>query len=601
MELFNKFVEGVKDGSILSCEEIILSVDRHLSDLEKSKDKDYPYYFNEDIAKWSLDVLGSIRHTADSSHSSAGEFFRITPMQAFITCQIFGWVKKSNDKRRFKKLYLEVPRKWGKSEFLAALSIIFGYFDGEEGAQIITAATKLPQCKYVFEPIKVMIRKLIKDFPELDNEIIVNDRLIKVPSLNNKFFCLSADAAKEDGANPHFAAVDELHAHVNGALLKVIETGTMSKSQSLVAMITTAGFNRFSLCYQQRTVVQNILDGVVENDRYLGIITKLDKDDDWRDSKLWIKANPHIGVTVSMENMEDALQKALTEGPDAEIEFRTKNLNEWCDAPTHWINKEDWRNCGDPKLKLSDYKGKKIVCGLDLSKTSDLTALCIIVIPQDGIENPIYFFRFYGPSTKIQTMKRSDGVDYKSWVKQGHINMTPGNTIDYGYIKNDILEIAEKNKLTLLEYDKFNSYDLVAKLTDEGIECNHHSQTPQYMNMPVKRLFKLVQNHPNNVKNLDEDLKQYLSTENKKEGETEDYMIHDNNPVMEWMMSNVEILTDSNGNEKISKNSVKGGGKKQANNKVDGPVAMAMATTAYLFPPESNESTYNSKELFVIG
>lgn len=600
MKLFYEFIDGVKDGSILSCKEIVQAVDRHISDLEKSKQEDYPYYFNEEIARWSLDVLGIIRHTADSSHSEAGEFFRITPMQAFITCQIFGWVRKENDKRRFKKLYLEVPRKWGKSEFLAALEVIFGYFDGEEGAQIVTAATKLPQCKYVFEPMKVMIRKLIKDHPELEGEIIVNDRLVKIPSLNNKFFCLSADAAKEDGANPHFAAVDELHAHVNGLLLKVIETGTMSKSQSLVAMITTAGFNRYSLCYMQRTVVKNILDGVVENDRYLGIITKLDDDDDWRDPKLWIKANPHIGITVSMENMLDALTKALTEGPDAEIEFRTKNLNEWCDAPTHWITKEEWKNCGDSTIKLSDYAGKKIVCGLDLSSESDLTALCIIVIPQEGIENPIYFFKFYGPGTKIQTMKRSDGVDYKRWVKEGYINMTPGNVVDYGYIKNDILEVAKENKLLILEYDKYNAIEIINKLTEENIKCNPHSQTAQFMNLPVKRMYKLVQNHPENVKNLDDDLKEYLSKENKKEGETEQYLIHANNPVMAWMMSNVEIIYDSNDNQKIAKNSVKGGGKKQSNNKVDGPVSAAMATTAYMFPPESNESVYNTKDLFVI-
>ena len=598
MELFYQFIEGVADGTILSCEKVRQAVQRHYTDFEKSKDESYPYVFDEEIAARSLKILGLLRHTAGDYE---GEFFRITPIQAFITAQLFGWVKKSDGKRKYKKSYLEVPRKWGKSEYIAALMVIFGLFDGENGAQMITAATKLPQCKYVFKPMKRMLRKLIKDHSdELEGEIKINEREVTVHESGNVFFMLSADAAKEDGANPHFAAVDELHAHPNGDLLKVIETGTMARSQSLVFMITTAGFNRYSICRDQRDTVANILSGLVENDRYFGMICELDEDDDWQDPALWKKANPHIDVTVPMENMMDAYTKAMTEGPEAVREFKVKNLNIWEDSADPWVTLKEWNNCGDATISLADYWGKKCVAGLDMSSTEDITALCLIFPPQEGIENPVYFFRFYCPATKVQSFKRKDGVDYRRWIKDGHMNMTPGNSIDQGYIKNDILRIATNHKLTILEFDRYNADNLIQELTSADVNCNDHRQTPTFMNPPVRRMYKLIQNHPENYKDIDDELKEYL--ENKaedeaEEWETKEYMIHDANPVMGWMITNIEVLSDSNANIKFSKNSVKGGGKKKSNNKVDGPVAAAMATTAYMFPPDDNISAYENQEL----
>lgn len=563
----------------------------------------------------AIEIIKLLKHTGGQY---AGHNFKLTDNQAFVLGSLFGWVNKTNGYRRFTKVYLEVARKWGKSEFCAALQVIMSLFDGEYGAQIVTAATKLPQCNFVFNAVQEMMRRLKEDEPELNSFIKIRKFDIEIKETNTIIKRITADGNTEDGANIHFATVDEYHAHADTKVLKVIETGTVSRTQPCTFIITTAGFNKYGPCFKTRDVVKRILKGDVENDRFFGLIFTLDEGDDWKDPKNWPKANPNMPITPLPSNMKDAFTKAITEGSEAMVEFKTKNLNIWVDAADTWITDEQWDNC-KTDVVLNDYKGKEVILGLDISSGVDLTSLAITLPKQEGVENPLIFTEHFCPSAKIKSRGVTDGVDYKEWAKKGYIHVTKGNVISYDYIIARILQIHEDFKIQVLEFDPWGAKHIIPKLEKAGIYCDPHPPGFKNISLPTKAFKRMVLKHPKNsieapdieVDSLiNEDLQEGgkliniqrdQNNEDNLEVEKIDYyFLHDGNPVTAWMIRNAEVEYDPAGNQKIVKSSNTRGRSKHYN-KVDGVVAMIMSISGILYPVEDDSgSTYDENDLLIL-
>jgi len=420
--------------------------------------------------------------------------------------------------------------------------------DDEEAPEIYTAATKLDQAAICYE----------EAFRMCDNEYLQGEITAKFNSHNNRTIVagngkmkpLSSEHKTLDGLNPHYAIIDEYHAHPNDELYNVIRNGMGARSQPLLFTITTAGFNRESACYKHREYCQKVLEGQIEDDRLFAIMYSLDAGDEWTDEKNWVKANPNYGISVNPDHVIQQLSEAK-EIKSKEVEFRTKLLNEWTDSAITWIADSTWKQ-GAKAVEV--VSGAKCWAGLDLASSKDFSAACRVFETTRGIEAE---FKFWLPEEAVKERKDGAGDSIRKWVDMGYIVATPGNVTDYDYIKRDLLEWFEDYELQTFNYDRYNSTQLVINLMNEGLPMNAYSQGIISMNTPVREIERLA---------------------------GRGQLIHGGNPVMNWMISNVMLKSDSGGNVKIDK--------ERSSAKVDGPVALAMALAGYLDEQREDKSEW---------
>lgn len=581
LELYKSYMAGVLSGEIVAGRLTRLAIERQAKDLKRQKSRDFPYKFSEAKASAALAILSIMQHTTGDWK---GMPFQVQPFQAFRFAVIFGWIRKDNGKRRFRVVYNEVARKQGKSEEATATGCIGLTFDGEKTPQIYSAATTREQAKVIFKAAKIMMKQLGDLSPLIKSNIkIFRDSIINT-SNDGEMKALSSDAQTLDGLNPHFALIDEYHEHTTSDVLEVMSTGMGARSQPLLYVITTAGFNVEGPCYQLRKEAINVLEGKTVDETFFTIIYTLDEGDDWNDESNWIKANPQIGVTPTWEYMRSKYVQAVNQGGRAEVQFKTKNLNIWTRSHTTWIQDEVWMRSGRP-FDESELKGRMCFGGLDLATTKDLCALTLefpplgdsmikkglvrVVVTDDGdrifeiLENGVFremtekergdimdyrhIYRFYCPKDTAEERSRRDKVDYLRWAADGLMVLTPGDTTDYDYIRRDISEFAAKYRIHSIAYDRYNSSQLVIDLQDDGHRVEPFSQSVPSMNAPTVDLERTV-----------------------RLGD----LAHNGNAAMRWMMGNVMIQLDANGNIKINK--------AKAAEKVDGPVSAVMARGQYM-------------------
>lgn len=537
-----QYIQDVVEGNTPSCKWVRLAVERHLKDLER---KDFPYYFDKEAGNKALTIVSKMRHTQGKW---AKQFFQTGPDQAFAWYCIFGWKKKSDNKRRFTKVYKEVARKRGKTEDAAATALLCLIFDAEFGAEVYTGATKRDQAKICFDRAKVMARMLKADSPALNKLIGIHKYNVHVHATESKLEPLSADSDKLDGLNPHCAIIDEYHAHRTDDLIKVIETGMGAREQPLLYIITTAGFNLQGPCYQYRKVCCDVLEGKKTDDNTFAIIYTLDEDDDWEQEENWQKANPAIGVTPSWDYMRSMYQKAKNEGAAAEIQFKTKNLNIWTGTHATWIEDDVWMSCSGDLPALS---GRECYGGLDLASVGDIAALVLTFPPDEEGGAYIQKYVFWCSEKQVQTRSAQDGVPYLDWVRLGYIRQIPGEIIDDRVVIADIVELAKKYHIKLINYDLWGSKQVSTELQENGAEMEGFGQGYKSMSQPTKDFEKLARSGK---------------------------ILHDSNPVMRWMMGNVALKFDPAGNIKIDKD--------KSSEKVDGPVAAVMSLAGAMQPKQ---------------
>lgn len=357
-----------------------LAIQRHYDDLKKSESANYPYYYDQKAADTYITFMKVCRLTKGEY---AAMNVNVMPWQEFFWAMIFGWKRKIDKKRRFRKVYLEISRKNAKTETAALTAVACFILDQEKGAEIYTAATTRDQARICWDAAKVILDYLKKDSPAVNKMVQVRAHSIYSAGSNSKMIPVSSDAKTLDGLNPHVAIVDEFHAHPDSSVLEIMESGIGSRSQPLILITTTAGFNKESPCYQLRKVCLDIIKGHKHDDAVFPLIFSLDEDDDWQNSENWVKSNPSMNVTIGMGYLKDQYTKAINEGAAKQIGFMTKNLNYWTNTHATWINENMWNEC-EMKIKDDFLMNRPAFGGLDLAQTIDISAFCLFFPEFDG-------------------------------------------------------------------------------------------------------------------------------------------------------------------------------------------------------------------------
>ncbi len=528
----------MQSGGELVCELTRLAVERHLADLDKT---DWPFYFDEYEADRAVKFFSILRHT---SGSLGGKRFNLQDNQAFILAMLFGWRRHENKKRRFTQCYLEMARKAGKSEFAAGIQIYTVFLEGEEGAQVYTAATTRDQANMVFRAVKKMCRYLKADSAALRREIDVLANSVVFKPTDSFIQKVSADAGTLDGLNPHNATIDEYHAHKTDEIKGVMQTGMGSRDNPLLLIITTAGFEKEAPCYRvERANAIMVLKGERAQDNLFSLIFTLDEGDDWKDERLWKKANPNLGSTPSVQYLREQVQDAMNKGSSTMVQVLTKNFNLWLDAPKVWIPEENIKAVMRP-IDISEFYGRDVFLGLDLAATTDLTALAIFA-PGDGDRKAICKVLYWLPEETVS--RRNDVAPYREWADGGYIRLTAGNIVDYSAVKSAVYDLQEKCRVVSIGYDEWNAWETTAELSANGITMEKVLPRFAWQSNPTKRIEMMVMS-----------------------GDIE----LDDNPILRWNFRNIHLDRDSQDNIKPNK--------QKSGEKIDGIAAMVDALYVYL-------------------
>lgn len=478
----------------------------------------------------------------------AGQAFVLQDWQREILRELFGW-KRADGSRKYRRAYLEWPRKNGKSTMCAGLALLLLFADDEPGAEVYSAAADRDQARIVFEQAKSMVeaspalRKFSKAFR---NSIIV-------PKTASSYKVLSADAYTKHGLNAHGIIFDELHAQPNRELWDVLNTSTGARRQPLMVMITTAGvYEPESIGWEQHEYARQVLEGVIEDDSYFAYIAAAEETDDWTDPVVWAKANPGLGVTIKLDYLEQECARAIN-SPAYQNTFRRLHLNQWTAQEERWLDMTAWNAC---KRELPDLNGRPCTGGLDLASTTDIAAFVLVFPPQDEDEPYWLLPHFWIPKENLIERVRRDRVPYDAWLRDGLLMATPGNVIDYGYIEQTIRQLALDYDIREIAFDRWGATLLYQRMEEARQTMVEFGQGFASMSPPMKEFLKLI-----------------LSRR----------IAHDGNPVLRWMADNVIARTDPAGNIKPDKS--------KSRSKIDGIVASIMGLDRALrYAPSVYES-----------
>jgi phage terminase large subunit-like protein len=537
------YIDDVLNDRITVCRFVKLAVQRHVRDLERQNSREFPYYFDPKAAERKIRFSQQLKHTKGKW---AKERLNITlePWQQFVDWCVFGWKRSDTHTRRFTKAYIEVARKNGKTTWAATSANYCFLMDGEKGAEVYCIATKKDQAKIAWSEAEAQIRR--HPFLHQKCRTFKQNSTITIPGTQSQLRPLGKDSDTEDGKNPHFTLVDEYHAYKSSDQLNVLEDGMGSREQPLIYIITTAGYDKNAPCFQEeRTLIEGILTGTLDPipEDVFGIIYTLDEGDDWTDYKVWIKANPNLGVSIYPEYLESQVRKALAT-PQKQNSVKTKNMNMWTQATTAWIGDEAWKACSG-RVNESALRGRICYGALDLSNNLDITAWTLCFPPTDLDPRYTFLYRFFIPEENILERQRKAKVPYTLWRDRGFVIATPGNVIDYNFIEEQVKSDADSFRIQEIAYDPWNANQITQNLEDRGMTMVQFRQGFGSMSAPSKDFEKRV-----------------LAKE----------LNHGDNPVMTWMASCVEIKTDPAGNIKPVKPDRKRTGKR-----IDGVITTIMS------------------------
>jgi phage terminase large subunit-like protein len=521
-----------------------LAAQRFLKDLERQGSEGFPYVFDEAAGGRAcrfMELLPHIKGEWAKPTYVDGKFrypkLVLQDWQVFIVINIFGWKHAETLMRRFRRVYEEVARKNAKSTLAAGILLFAVAADGEPGAQVYSAATTGEQAREVFDVARNMALREPEFLARFGVDVGKHDITIADTASSAK--PLNAEASTLDGLNVHCAIVDELHAHKTRAVYDVIDTATGARAQPLIVMITTAGSNRAGICYEQRYYTTKVLDGVLEDETWFGIIFTIDDGDQADDPKVWRKANPGLGVSVKLDDMQNAARKARAM-PSAMGNFLTKRLNVWVNADSTWMDMQAWDRCANPALRFDELAHLPSWIPLDLASKIDVAAGPRLFFDPD-VDRYYLLSRFWLPQRAIEN---GSNAHYEGWKRSGHLIETPGEVIDFDLIEDAIREdAAALDDLREVPFDPWQATQLASHLIGEGLPMVEYRQTVQNMSEPMKQLEALVLAGPERFQ-------------------------HDGNPMMTWMISNVVCHRDAKDNIYPRKERVE--------NKIDGPVAAIM-------------------------
>jgi len=517
------------------------------------------YYFDEKHAALAVNFFEKLlRHTKGEF---AGQPFELLDWQKDeIIKPLFGWKRKDNGLRRYRTVYVEVARKNGKSSIAAGLAALLLLMDNEPGAEIYSAAADRDQARIVFNQAKAMI----ENSPELKKRTEIYSNTITVPKTRSYYRVLSADAPTKHGLNAHGVIFDELHAQPNRDLWDVLVTSTGSRRQPIIFAMTTAGYDRESICWEIHEYARQVRERIVDDPTFLSVVYAADEDDDWLDEKVWEKANPSLDVTIKREYLRNEAKKAQNI-PAYQNTFRRLHLNQWTQQETRWLDMTYWDACGEP-IHEKLLEGSICYGGLDLASSSDIAAFNLCFPNQSGEpEQYIWLPFFWIPKENLMERVRKDRVPYDAWVRDGFVTATEGNVIDYGYILRDIERLGERFNIREIAFDRWGAVQISQTLEDMGFMMVGFGQGYKDMSPPMVELMRIV---------LDGKLR------------------HGGNPVLRWMADNLVVSTDPAGNVKPNK--------AKSREKIDGITAGLMSLDRAMRHEQPKISVYEKRGLEVV-
>ena len=538
VERAQRYARAVVSGEQVACELTRLACERHLRDMERSEtDPEWPFRFDVTSAERPCLLIECLPHVKGKWASAT---IVLEDWQCWFVTTVFGWVHRDTGLRRFRIAYLEVARKNAKSALASGIATYMLAADGEDGAEVYSAATTGDQARIVFDSSKAQLRKSPQVAAELG--VGVGEHAIHVMDTASTYKPLNAEASTQDGLNVHCAVVDELHAHKSRDLWDVLETATGAREQSLILAITTAGTDRSGICYEQRDYVTKVLKRVTEDDSYFGVIYTLDDDDDWTDETVWVKANPNLNVSVKAEDLRNKCRKAQ-QTPSAVGNFLTKHMNRWVNADSAWMDMRAWDRCANPALDLAEFAGAEAWVGLDLASKVDIASQ-ILLFERASDGKIVAFDRHWLPERAVDESKNSQ---YEGWARRDLLRVTDGDVIDFDQIEEQLRDDAKAHSLQAVGYDPYQATQLAGHMLDEGLPMVEVKPTVLAFSEPMKQLEAWVLT-----------------------GKFE----HTGSPVLTWMVSNVVCHRDQKDNIYPRKERVE--------NKIDGVVALLTAVNRYM-------------------
>lgn len=514
--------------------------------------------YDEAKAQHAVNFINCLKHTKGQWR---GVNFELLDWQDKIIRDVFGTVK-DNGYRQYNTAYIEIPKKQGKSELAAAVALLLTCGDNEWGAEVYGAAADRQQASIVFD----VAVEMVEQCPALKKRIkpIMSVKRLVYKPTGSFYQVLSAEAFTKHGLNVHGVIFDELHAQPNRELYDVLTKGSGdARTQPLFFLITTAGNDRNSICYEVHQKAQDILGGRKIDPTFYPVIYGIDDNDDWTDERNWYKANPSLGHTVDIEKVRAAFQSAKENLAEENI-FRQLRLNQWVKQSIRWMQMDKWDECAF-KVDSEALRGRECFGGLDLSSTTDITAFVLVFPPRYDDEKYVVMPFFWIPQDNLALRVRRDHVPYDVWEKAGYIKTTEGNVVHYGFIESFIEELGTKYNIKEIAFDRWGAVQMTQNLEGMGFTVVPFGQGYKDMSPPSKELMKLT---------------------------LEKKLAHGGNPVLRWMMDNIFIKTDPAGNIKPDK--------EKSTEKIDGAVATIMALDRAIRHQGDSGSVYDNRGILVL-
>ena len=468
----------------------------------------------------------------------AGEAFALLEWQTHLLATVFGWVDEEG-RRRYRRVWLEIPRKNGKSTLSSGLGLFLLFGDGEQSAEVVSAAGDREQAGIVFDVAKGMVQ----GDPMLSKLAKVLRREIRYERTNSVFRVISSDAVTKHGMNLSGLIADEVHVWPNRDLFDTLHTSMGARSQPLSVCITTAGHSRTSIAWEQHDYALKVRDGTIRDARFLPVVYAAPEGSDWTKPETWEAANPSLGVSISREYLEQECQRAQ-EVPGYVNTFLRLHLNVWTEQDTRWLPMEAWDAAGEAKIEAEKLDGRECWVGVDLGSTQDTTAVVAVFPESDGGVTVLPWF--FLPKDNVEARERRDRLPYRAWSHEGFIDLTPGVVTDYAFVESRILELVERFRVREVTLDRWNATDISNRLAQAGAPVTWMGQGYRSLSGPSKRLEELV-----------------LSGK----------LRHGGHPILRAQASQVRVESDPAGNIKPTKKTT---GSRQNAERIDGIVALVM-------------------------
>lgn len=544
------YASKVLEGDIPAGPYVVWACERHFRDLERAD-----VYLDLAEANRRIAFFPLLKHWKGDF---AGKAFHLAAWQQFRIGSFFGWKRTETRKRRFVEAYTEIPRKNGKTTEAAGIGLSGMLLDGEMGSEVYAVATKRDQAKIVWEDARMMV----KSTPTLSKRIRAYVANLNCPQMASKFEALGRDSKTLDGLNPYYVLYDEFHAYRDPYLRSVMQNAFGSRADPVEWIITTAGNETETMCYELREHALKVLDPEqpdFDDDTLFAYIACPYAEDDPGSPDTWATANPNLGVGKRVDYMQRRWDRACQVQSEMN-EFLSKQLNIWTSSVESWLNMTSWEACNLGPVEPAAVAGRDCYAGLDLAAVNDLSALAL-VYPDTGADRWDVNMRFWCPEENIRDRARFDKVPYDLWAQKGHITPTPGKTTDYAFIEHAILQAHAAHPIKALLYDRWNSSQLIRNLEAAGVPCvpcgqGYKDQTPALREVERRML-----------------------------GGT---LNHAGHPILRWNANNAQVIRDPADNIKLSK--------KDPRKRIDGVAALANAAFGIISDQEpENKNPYRNR------